>query len=77
MYRIDFNDFFTSAFSVDCILFGYSEGEIKALLIKRAMQPFENLWAIPGDLIYPDEEDGYSEKIIYLSNIWYTRPLWY
>jgi hypothetical protein len=36
MYRIDFNDFFTSAFSVDCILFGYSEGEIKALLIKRA-----------------------------------------
>lgn len=56
MYRIDFNDFFTSAFSVDCILFGYSEGEIKTLLIKRAMEPFENLWAIPGDLIYPDED---------------------
>lgn len=66
MYRIDFNDFFTSAFSVDCILFGYSEGEIKALLIKRAMQPFENLWAIPGDLIYPDEDlEQAAERVLF------------
>ncbi|MFM6934861.1 MAG: NUDIX domain-containing protein, partial [Flavobacteriales bacterium] len=65
MYRIDFNDFFTSAFSVDCIIFGYSEGEIKALLIKRAMEPFENLWAIPGDLIYPDEDlEAAAERVL-------------
>ena len=56
MYKIEFNDFFTSAFSVDCIIFGYEAGEIKALLIKRAMQPYDNYWAIPGDLVYPDED---------------------
>lgn len=58
MYRINFNEFFTSAFSVDCMLFGYSQGQIKALLIKRAMEPFNNFWAIPGDLVYPDEDLG-------------------
>ena len=56
MYRIEFSDFFTSAFSVDCIIFGYSGNKIKALLIKRAMEPFDNFWAVPGDLVYPDED---------------------
>lgn len=56
MYKIEFNDFFTSAFSVDCIIFGYEAGEIKVLLIKRAMEPYDNYWAIPGDLVYPDED---------------------
>ena len=56
MYRIEFSDFFTSAFSVDCIIFGYSEDRIKALLIKRSVKPFENYWAVPGDLVYPDED---------------------
>ncbi|MEY3592966.1 MAG: hypothetical protein RLZZ38_1960, partial [Bacteroidota bacterium] len=53
MYKIEFNDFFTSAFSVDCIIFGYEAGEIKVLSIKRAMEPYDNYWAIPGDLVYP------------------------
>ena len=52
----DFSTFFRTAFSVDCIIFGFSEGEIKALLIKRSVKPFENYWAIPGDLVYPDED---------------------
>jgi 8-oxo-dGTP diphosphatase len=56
MYKIEFHDFFTAAFSVDCIIFGYEAGQIKALLIKRAMEPYENFWAIPGDLVYPDED---------------------
>jgi len=56
MYKIEFHDFFTAAFSVDCIIFGYEAGEIKALLIKRAMEPYNNYWAIPGDLVYPDED---------------------
>jgi 8-oxo-dGTP diphosphatase len=56
MYKINFSDFFTSAFSVDCVIFGYSEGQIKVLLIKRGMEPFNKMWAIPGDLVYPKEE---------------------
>jgi len=56
MYKIDFSDFFSSAFSVDCLIFGYSEGKIKTLLIKRAIDPYKDYWAIPGDLVYPDED---------------------
>jgi 8-oxo-dGTP diphosphatase len=56
MYKIEFHDFFSAAFSVDCIIFGYEAGQIKVLHIKRAMEPFENYWAIPGDLVYPDED---------------------
>jgi 8-oxo-dGTP diphosphatase len=56
LYKIDFSDFFTSAFSVDCLIFGYSEGKIKTLLIKRSVDPFKDYWAIPGDLVYPDED---------------------
>lgn len=56
MYKIEINDFFTSAFSVDCVIFGYEEGEIKALLIERGMEPYNHYWAIPGDLVYPNED---------------------
>jgi len=56
MYKIDINDFFTSAFSVDCVIFGYEEGEIKVLLIERGMEPYNHFWAIPGDLVYPKED---------------------
>ena len=66
MYSIDFSTFFTSAFSVDCVIFGFSEGEIKALLIKRSVNPFENYWAIPGDLVYPDEDlPQAAERILF------------
>ena len=56
MYKIEFEQFFSYSFSLDCVIFGYQDGEIKVLLIKRAMQPFLNDWAIPGDLVYPDED---------------------
>ena len=65
MYRIDFNEFFTSAFSVDCMLFGYIQGQIKTLLIKSAMEPFDKFWAIPGDLVHPDEDlDAAANRIL-------------
>jgi 8-oxo-dGTP diphosphatase len=74
MYKIDFDDFFTSAFSVDCVIFGYSEGEIKALLIERGIEPYNHKWAIPGDLVYPKEDlNVAAERVLFeltgLSNI--------
>jgi 8-oxo-dGTP diphosphatase len=66
MYRINFSDFFTSAFSVDCIIFGFSEAKIKALLIKRAMEPFNHYWGVPGDLVYPKEDlPEAAERILF------------
>lgn len=43
------------AHSVDCVIFGYGKGKIKLLLIKRGAEPYKGDWAIPGDLVYPDE----------------------
>lgn len=56
MYKIDFNNFFSYSFSIDCVIFGFKEGQVNVLLIKRSMEPYLNHWAIPGDLVYPDED---------------------
>jgi 8-oxo-dGTP diphosphatase len=56
MYKIEFEKFFSYSFSLDCVIFGFKEDAIHVLLIKRAAEPFINNWAIPGDLIYPDED---------------------
>lgn len=34
--------------SVDSVIFGYTEGELKVALIKRKKSPFKGKWAIPG-----------------------------
>lgn len=49
------NQYFKSAFSVDNVLFGFDEKMLKVLLIKRGEEPFSDYWALPGDLVYPDE----------------------
>lgn len=43
------------ALTVDCVLFGFGEGELKVLLIQRALQPFKGLWALPGGFVQLDE----------------------
>ena len=37
--------------SVDCVVFGYHDGELRVLLIERGAEPFEGFWALPGDLV--------------------------
>jgi 8-oxo-dGTP diphosphatase len=64
MYKNAFSDFFTSAFSVDCLIFGFTEGKIKTLLIKRSIDPYKDYWAIPGDLVYPDEDLPFAAERI-------------
>jgi len=54
-YSIALEDFFTCAMSVDCVIFGYLDGEVKVLLIERGADPYKNSWALPGDLMYPQE----------------------
>lgn len=56
LYSIPIDEFFKSAFSVDCVIFGYHEKELKILLIQRGAEPYENYWALPGDLVYPNED---------------------
>ncbi len=41
--------------TIDAVVFGYEEGKITVLLIKRKYEPFKNKWAIPGGFIQGDE----------------------
>jgi len=71
LYKIELTDFFTSAFSVDCMIFGYEEGQLKVLLIERGVEPFNHYWAIPGDLVYPNEDlpDAASRILLELTGL--------
>ena len=53
---VNLEDYAKSAFTVDNIIFGFDEGELKVLLIKRGEQPYENQWALPGNFVYPNED---------------------
>src|SRR6266702_8768716 len=44
-----------AALTVDCVVFGYDEGELKVLLIERGLDPFKGRWALPGGFVRVDE----------------------
>src|SRR6266581_7179909 len=44
-----------AALTVDCVVFGFDEGELKVLLIERALDPFKGRWALPGGFVRVDE----------------------
>jgi 8-oxo-dGTP diphosphatase len=48
--------YFTLAFSIDCVVFGFDGEDLKILLIQRNEEPFKDYWALPGDLIHPEED---------------------
>lgn len=48
-------DFFHAAFSVDNVVFGFDESDLKVLLIYRGTEPFKGRWALPGDLVHLNE----------------------
>ena len=54
--KISHLDYFNIAVSVDCVIFGYDEKELKVLLIKSDLKEFEGLYSLLGDLVKPDED---------------------
>jgi 8-oxo-dGTP diphosphatase len=54
-YEISFEKFFQFGMSVDCVVFGYHQNNLKVLIIKRGAPPYKGKWALPGDLVYPNE----------------------
>jgi 8-oxo-dGTP diphosphatase len=44
-----------AALTVDGVVFGFDEGELKILLIERALEPFKGRWALPGGFVRVDE----------------------
>ncbi|MEO0732922.1 MAG: NUDIX domain-containing protein [Bacteroidota bacterium] len=49
------NQYFKSAFTVDNVIFGFDEGKLKILLIRRNEDPFADHWALPGYFVREDE----------------------
>lgn len=54
--KINHLDYFNIAISVDCVIFGYDEKELKVLLIKSDLEEFSGLHSLLGDLIKTDED---------------------
>ncbi|MDE3247394.1 MAG: NUDIX hydrolase [Bacteroidota bacterium] len=51
--------------SVDCVIFGFDENELKVLLIKSDLANFEGKWSLLGDLIDSRETlDGAAYRIL-------------
>jgi 8-oxo-dGTP diphosphatase len=44
-----------AALTVDCVVFGLDDEDLKVLLIQRAVPPFAGQWALPGGFVRVDE----------------------
>ena len=44
------------ALTVDCVVFGLDEQDLKVLLIERDLEPFKGKWALPGGFVRMDED---------------------
>ncbi len=63
--KISHLDYFNIAVSVDCVIFGYDDKELKVLLIKSDLEEFAGLNSLLGDLVKPDEDlDTASYRIL-------------
>ncbi len=43
------------ALTVDCVVFGIDDEDLKVLLIQRGVEPFQGRWALPGGFVHMDE----------------------
>jgi ADP-ribose pyrophosphatase YjhB (NUDIX family) len=41
--------------AVDCVIFGYNNGELKLLLYPRSFEPSKGNWSLPGGFVQHDE----------------------
>ncbi|MET0244455.1 MAG: NUDIX domain-containing protein [Flavitalea sp.] len=58
-------EFFRIGVSVDCVIFGFEQNELKVLLIKSDLEEFRDQWSLLGDLVRPDENlDSASYRVL-------------
>jgi ADP-ribose pyrophosphatase YjhB (NUDIX family) len=48
-------DYPRPALTVDCVVFGFDEGDLKVLLVQRDVEPFRGKWVLPGGFVRIDE----------------------
>ncbi|RAJ10494.1 8-oxo-dGTP diphosphatase [Chitinophaga skermanii] len=52
----EIKDYFKVAISVDCVIFGFDDAELKVLLIESDLKEFKGKWSLLGDIVRPDED---------------------
>ena len=52
--------------SVDCIIFGFDEGELKLLLLKRNFEPAMGKWSLMGRFLTEDESVDAAAKRVFV-----------
>lgn len=63
--KISHLEYFKIAVSVDCVIFGYLDKDLKVLLIQSDLEEFSGLNSLLGDLVRPDEDlDAASYRIL-------------
>jgi 8-oxo-dGTP diphosphatase len=48
-------DYPPPALTVDCVVFGLDEADLKVLLVQRDLPPFKDRWALPGGFVRMEE----------------------
>jgi len=52
--------------TVDCVIFGFEENELKVLLIRSDLEAFRNKWTLLGDIIRNNEElDDAADRVLF------------
>jgi 8-oxo-dGTP diphosphatase len=49
-------NFLKALVSVDCVIFGFADNELKVLLIKSDIEVYKDKWSLLGDLVRPSED---------------------
>lgn len=56
---------FKAGISIDCVIFGFDENELKILLMQSDMEPYKGLWSLIGDLVHKNESlDDAANRIL-------------
>jgi len=71
---------YLNSISIDCVIFGFDEHEIKILLIERASEPSKGMWALPGGFVDSEEDLDHAaqrilEELTGLSNIYMEQVM--
>lgn len=54
--------------AVDCIIFGFENGQLKLLLFKRKIEPFDNEWSLIGSFIKENESiENAANRVLQMS----------
>lgn len=52
--------------AVDCVIFGFHQGELNLLVLKRNFEPAKGRWSLPGGFLEPEESlHQAAERILY------------